>query len=44
MWIHRTILARIFDCTREVFDDRVFTLASLGAMVRVRLTKEAFEN
>ena len=45
MWIHVTaILARIFDCTPEIFDDSVPTLASLGAMVQVRLTKQAFEN
>ena len=45
MWIHRTaILARIFDCTPEIFADSVFTLASLGAKVQVRLTKQAFEN
>ena len=25
------ILARIVDCTTEIFDDSVFTLASLGA-------------
>ena len=35
MRIHRTtILARIFDCTPEFFDDRVSMLASLGAMVQ----------
>ena len=28
----------------EIFDDSVFTLASLGAMVQVRLAKQAFEN
>ena len=40
MWVHRTaILARIFDSTPEIFDDRVSTLAFLGAMVQVRLTK-----
>ena len=45
MWIHRTaILARIVDCTLDVFDDNVFTLAFLGAMVQVRLTKQALEN
>ena len=45
LWIHRTpILAHIFDCTRRIFDDSVFTLASLGAMVQVRLAKQAFEN
>ena len=45
MWIHRAaILARIVDCAPEIFDDSVFTLASLGAMVQVRLTKQAFEN
>ena len=45
MWIHMTaILARIFDCTLKIFDDCVPTLASLGAMVQVRLTKQAFEN
>ena len=45
MWIHRTaILGRIVDCTPEIFHDRAFTLASLGAMVQVRLTKQAFEN
>ena len=45
MWIHRTaILARIFGCTPKIFDDSVSTLASLGAMARVRLTKPAFEN
>ena len=45
MWIHRTaILARIFDCTPENFDDSVSTFAFLGAMVQVRLTKQAFEN
>ena len=39
MWIHRTaILARMFDCTPEIFDDSVSTLASL------RLTKQAFQN
>ena len=44
MWIHRTaILARIFDGTPDIFDDSVFALASLGAMVQVRLTKQAFE-
>ena len=32
MWIHRTaILARIFDCTPQIFDVSVSTLASLGA-------------
>ena len=42
MSIRRTaILARILDCTVEIFDD---TLASLGAMVQVRLTKQALEN
>ena len=42
MSIHRTIiLARIVDRTLEIFDD---TLASLGAMVQVRLTKQALEN
>ena len=45
MWIHRTaILARIFDCTPEIFDESVFTLASLGAMVQIMLTKQALEN
>ena len=45
MWIHRAaILARIFDSAHEIFDDTVFTLASLGAMVQVRLTRQAFEN
>ena len=45
MWIHRTaILARIVDCAPEIFDDSVFTLASLGAMVQVRISKQAFEN
>ena len=45
MWIHRTAtLARIFDGTPDIFDDSVFALASLGAMVQVRLTKQAFEN
>ena len=32
-----------FDCTPEIFDNSVSTLASLGAMVRVRLTKQDFE-
>ena len=42
MWIHRTaILARIIDCTPQNFDDSVSTLTSLGAMVQVRLTKQA---
>ena len=45
MWIQSTaILARSFDCTPEIFADSAFTLASLGAMVQVRLTKQAFEN
>ena len=45
MWIHRTaILARIFDCTPEIFDESVFMLASVAAMVQVRLTKQALEN
>ena len=45
MWIHRTaILDRMFDCTPEIFDDSVSTLASLGAIFQVRLTKQAFEN
>ena len=45
MWIHRTAnSACIFDCTPEIFDDSVSTLVSLGAMVQVRLTKQAFEN
>ena len=45
MWIQRTAtLARIFDCTPKIFDDSVFTLASLGAMVQVRLPKQAFKN
>ena len=45
MWIDRTaILARSFDCTPEIFDETVFTLASLGAVVQVRLTKQASEN
>ena len=45
MSVHTTaILARIFDRTPEMFDDSVSTLASLGAMVQVRLTKQAFEN
>ena len=44
VWMHRTaILARVFDCTPEIFDS-VSTLASLGAMVQVRLTNQAFEN
>ena len=30
--------------TTEIFDDHVSTLTSLGAMVQVRLTKQAFEN
>ena len=38
------MLARMFDCTPEIFDESVFTLASLGAMVQVRLTKQALEN
>ena len=30
MWIHRTAnLAHFFDCTTKIFDDSVFTLASL---------------
>ena len=42
MWIHRTaILARIFDCTPEIFDDSVLTFAPLGALVQVRLTMQA---
>ena len=45
MWIQRAaILSRIFDCTPEIFDDSASTLASLGATVQVRLTKQAFEN
>ena len=45
MAIHKTaILARIFDCTPEIFDDGVSTSASLSAMVQVRLTKQAFGN
>ena len=45
MWIYRTaILARILTVPVEIFDDSVFTLASLGAMVQVRLAKQAFEN
>ena len=45
MWIRRTaILAHIFDCTPVIFDDSVSTLASLGAMAQVRLTKQAFVN
>ena len=45
MWIHRTaMLARIFDRTPESFDGSVSALASLGAMVQVRLTTQAFEN
>ena len=45
MWIHGTaILARIFDSTPEIFDDSMSTLVSLGAMVQVRLTKQAFKN
>ena len=38
------ILARVFDCSPEIFDDSVSTLASLGAMARVRPTKPAFQN
>ena len=45
MWIHRTaILAAFLTVPVEIFDDSVFTLASLGAMVQVRLAKQAFEN
>ena len=45
MWIQRAaILSRIFDRTPEIFDDGASTLASLGATVQVRLTKQAFEN
>ena len=45
MWIHETaILAGFFDCTPGIFDGSEFTLASLGAMVQVGLTKQAFEN
>ena len=45
MWIHKTaVLARIFGCTSEIFDGNVSTLSSLRAMVRVRLTKQDFEN
>ena len=45
MRIHRTaFLARIFERTPEILDDSVSTLASLGAMAQVRLTKQAFEN
>ena len=45
MSIHRTtILARISDSTPKIFDDSVSTLASLGAIVQVRLIKQAFEN
>ena len=45
MWIHKTaILARIFDCTPEVFDDRESTLVSFGAIVHIRLMKQALKN
>ena len=35
------IFARVFDCTSDIFDDSVFALVSLGAMVQVKLTKRA---
>ena len=45
MWIHRTAMFPSFlTVPVEIFDDSVFTLASLGAMVQVRLAKQAFEN